>query len=112
MLVSVKCESGNTVADQGNEFAVTGAVAGVKVENAAQPMTRALRRPILAVLAAIAITTTMVATGSSAFSALPLLPLLGLFWYLQRLSLAEVGSRGANGATAVWPCHIRCVSWG
>jgi uncharacterized protein len=54
-------------------------------------MTIGLRRPILGVLVAIAITTTMDATGLSAFSALPLFPLLGLFWYLQRLSRAEVG---------------------
>src|ERR1039457_3638289 len=54
-------------------------------------MTKALRRPILGVLAAIAITTTMDATGLSAFSALPLFPLLAVFWYLQRLSRAEVG---------------------
>jgi len=54
-------------------------------------MTMAWRRPMLGVLAAIAITSTMDATGLSAFSTLPLLPLLVLFWYLQRLSRAEVG---------------------
>ena len=41
--------------------------------------------------AAIAITTTMDATGYAIFSALPLLPLTGLFWYLQRFSHAEMG---------------------
>lgn len=54
-------------------------------------MTITLRRPILGVLAAIAITSTMDATGLSAFSALPLFPLLGLFWYLRRFPRAEVG---------------------
>src|SRR5262245_42430156 len=39
--------------------------------------------PLLGVLSAIAITTTMDATGFLAFSALPLFPLMGLFWYLQ-----------------------------
>jgi uncharacterized protein len=46
---------------------------------------------LFGVLAAIAITTAMDASGLSAFSALPLLPLLGLFWYWQRLSRAEAG---------------------
>ena len=54
-------------------------------------MITALRWPILGVMAAIAITSTMDANGLSAFSALPLAPLLGLFWYLQRLSRAQVG---------------------
>ena len=54
-------------------------------------MIKTLSRPTLGVLAAIAITTTMDATGLSTFSALPLFPLLGLFWYLQRLSRAEMG---------------------
>jgi len=42
-------------------------------------------RQILGVLAAIAITTAMDASGLSAFSALPLAPLMGLFWILERL---------------------------
>jgi membrane protease YdiL (CAAX protease family) len=50
-----------------------------------------LRWPILGVLAAIAVTTTMDATGLSAFSALPLFPLMALFWYLQRLPRQSVG---------------------
>ena len=49
-------------------------------------MKRALRWPILGVLAAIAVTTAMDAAGLSNFSALPLFPLMGLFWYLERLS--------------------------
>ncbi|MGI9234553.1 MAG: CPBP family intramembrane glutamic endopeptidase [Woeseiaceae bacterium] len=40
---------------------------------------------------AIAITTTMDATGYAMFSALPLLPLVGLFWYLQKFSRTEIG---------------------
>jgi len=40
---------------------------------------------------AIAITTTMDATGYTMFSALPLFPLAGLFWYLQKFSRAEIG---------------------
>lgn len=54
-------------------------------------MTTALRWPILGVLAAIAITSTMDATGLTVYSALPLAPLLGLFWYLQRLPRKKVG---------------------
>lgn len=54
-------------------------------------MTKTLLPAILGVLAAIAITSTMDATGLATFSALPLFPLLGLFWYLQRFSRAELG---------------------
>ena len=54
-------------------------------------MTTSPRWPILGMVAAIAITSTMDATGLTAFSALPLAPLLGLFWYLQRFSRREVG---------------------
>ena len=46
---------------------------------------------VTGVAVAIAITTTMDATGYSELSALPLFPLAGLFWYLQRFSRAEVG---------------------
>lgn len=49
-------------------------------------------RPALAGIAiAIAITTTMDATGYAMFSALPLFPLAGLFWYLQSFSRTEIG---------------------
>jgi len=47
--------------------------------------------PIIGVLLAIGITTTMDLTGLAMFSALPLLPLLGLFWYLQRFGRVEMG---------------------
>jgi len=54
-------------------------------------MTTSIRWPILGVLAAIAITSTMDTTGLTAFSALPLAVLLGIFWYLQRFSPPQVG---------------------
>lgn len=54
-------------------------------------MKRALRWPILGVLAAIAVTTAMDAGGLANFSALALLPLMGLFWYLERLSHRSMG---------------------
>lgn len=43
------------------------------------------------VTAAIAITTSMDATGYTMFSALPLFPLAGLFWFLQKFSRTDVG---------------------
>jgi membrane protease YdiL (CAAX protease family) len=54
-------------------------------------MALALRRPILGVAVAIAITTTMDASGLSAFSALPLCPLLVFFWALDRFSRSSMG---------------------
>jgi len=54
-------------------------------------MSTDLRCPVLGVLAAIAITSTMDATGFAAFSALPLAVLLAIFWYAQRLPRREVG---------------------
>lgn len=50
-----------------------------------------LKPAIIGVLLAIAITTTMDATGYSVFSALPLFPLAGLFWFLQKFSRREMG---------------------
>lgn len=55
------------------------------------PVNQSWRRSAVGVLAAIAITTAMDASGLSAFSALPLAALLGLFWYLERFSRAEIG---------------------
>ncbi len=46
--------------------------------------------PILGWCFAVAITSTMDASGASAFSALPLFPLFLLFWWLQRLSASDV----------------------
>ncbi|MGC1379976.1 MAG: type II CAAX endopeptidase family protein [Candidatus Baltobacteraceae bacterium] len=54
-------------------------------------MSRAWAWPILGTLAAIAVTSIMDATASSAFSALPLFPLLAIFAYLQKFSLKELG---------------------
>jgi len=54
-------------------------------------MERTDQRPILGLLAAIAITTSMDATGYGMFSALPLWPLAGLFWYLQKFSRRAIG---------------------
>lgn len=54
-------------------------------------MNRSWIWPIIGVLAAIAVTSTLDATGRSAFSALPLFPLLVLLWYLQRFSAKELG---------------------
>jgi len=51
----------------------------------------ALIVPVAGVLAAIAVTTTMDATGLFVFSALPLCPLMFLFWYFQRLSRQSIG---------------------
>ena len=50
-----------------------------------------MKPAILGVAVAIAITTTMDATGYAMFSALPLFPLAGLFWYLQKFSRREIG---------------------
>ena len=52
-----------------------------------------MRQAILGVAMAIAITTTMDATGYTMFSALPLIVLTGVFWAWQRLSRAEIGLR-------------------
>ena len=54
-------------------------------------MRSTLIRPILGVLVAIVITTTLDATGLSAFSALPLFPLICMFWYLERRSRRSMG---------------------
>lgn len=59
-------------------------------------MSTLARRPLLGLATAVAVTTTMDATGLGMFSALPLLPLGGLFWYLQRFSRREIGlTRGS-----------------
>lgn len=61
-------------------------------------MNQALRPAIVGVVIAIAVTTTMDATGFSDFSALPLLPLAGLFWFLQKFTRREVGLVVGNGS--------------
>ncbi len=62
---------------------------------------QALKPAILGAAVAIAITTTMDATGYSMFSALPLFPLAGLFWYLQKFSRREIGLVWGNLRTNV-----------
>src|SRR5437762_1648609 len=52
---------------------------------------QSLTWPIIGVVCAITVTTSMDATGLSNFSALALLPLLFLFWWLSDLSRTEVG---------------------
>ncbi len=54
-------------------------------------MASALRRPILGVVAAIAITTALDASGHSEFSALPLFPLMAFLWALDRFSRSRMG---------------------
>jgi membrane protease YdiL (CAAX protease family) len=54
-------------------------------------MKSALLRTTLAVLASIAITTAMDASGLSAFSALPLCPLMLLLWYLEKHARQDMG---------------------
>src|SRR5688572_2942992 len=56
-------------------------------------MRRDLTLPIVGVAAAIAITTTMDATGWFMFSALPLFPLMLIFWWLDRLTRTQIGLR-------------------
>ena len=69
-----------------------------------------LKRPILGVLAAIAITTGMDANGLSAFSALPLFPLMALFWYLERLSKQSMGfTWGRKRDYGIASLHPLCV---
>jgi len=57
-----------------------------------------LALPIIGVLIAIAVTTTMDATGLSAFSAFALLPLMLLFWYVERMSRSEMGFKWGSPA--------------
>ncbi len=95
-------------------------------------MPRASYKPLAGLAAAIAITTTMDATGFGMFSALPLWPLAGLFWFLQKFSRREFGlTRGparayvlamgypvlvvgslAAAAVLVGPVHTADADWG
>lgn len=72
--------------------------------------------PLFGVLIAIAITSTMDATGLTVFSALPLFPLAALFWYLQRLprkSMGFVWGRwGDYGLAAVFPLIVLSAAAG
>ena len=59
-------------------------------------MNQPLKYAVSGVAIAIAITTTMDATGYSMLSALPLFPLAGLFWFLQKFSRREIGLAWGN----------------
>jgi membrane protease YdiL (CAAX protease family) len=61
-----------------------------------------LWRPLLGMAIALAITTTMDATGLSMFSALPLLPLAGLFWFLGKYTRREMGMIVGDGEGYAW----------
>ena len=65
-------------------------------------MSRDLSLALISVLLAIAITTTMDATGYSVFSALPLLPLTALFWFLSKLSSREIGLTLGSPQAYAW----------
>jgi membrane protease YdiL (CAAX protease family) len=67
-------------------------------------MSNALKPSLLGVFAAIAITTTMDASGLTAFSALPLFPLMVLFWFLGRFSRTEMGLVGGR-----WSHYVLAV---
>jgi uncharacterized protein len=54
-------------------------------------MRSALQKTTLAVLASIAVTAAMDASGLSTFSALPLFPLMCLLWYLEKHSRQDMG---------------------
>ncbi|HEY8022054.1 MAG TPA: CPBP family intramembrane glutamic endopeptidase [Thermoanaerobaculia bacterium] len=69
-----------------------------------------LRRSLLGVLVAVAVTTAMDATGLSVFSALPPFPLLILFGYLGRLSRPAMGFAWGRwrhyGLAALYPLAV------
>jgi len=65
-------------------------------------MHHTMKAPVAGVAVAIAITTTMDATGYAMFSALPLLPLAALFWFLQRFSRNDIGLRTGSVTDYVW----------
>lgn len=73
-------------------------------------MTDSLKLALIGVVAAIAITTAMDASGLSVFSALPLFPLAGLLWYLQRFPLRSMGLSWGRwrdyGLAALYPLVV------
>jgi membrane protease YdiL (CAAX protease family) len=60
------------------------------------------RWSIIGVIAAIAITSTMDATGASVFSSIPLFPLFVLLWWLQRFSAKEIGFAWGGPRSLRW----------
>ena len=73
-------------------------------------MGTAMRYPIVFALLAIAITSTMDATGYTEFSALILAPLLAILWFLQKFSRAEIGLKlgrpGDYGLAVLYPLVV------
>jgi uncharacterized protein len=70
-------------------------------------MKRSWMWPVIGVALAIAVTSTMDASGALAFSALPLFPLLAIFWYLQSFSASEIGF--SWGRSRVVQCYAIAV---
>src|SRR4026207_508625 len=72
-----------------------------------------LMLPVIGVVCAITLTTSMDATGLSTFSALALLPLLSLFWWLSHLSRTEVGFKVGDasnyGIAVLFPVAVMGV---
>ncbi len=78
-------------------------------------MQRQTTLAVAGVALAIAITTTMDATGYTMFSALPLFPLAAVFWYLSKTSRREVGlvwGRMSDYAIALaYPLTVLGLAW-
>ncbi len=73
-------------------------------------MGRAMKRAVIFVALAIAITATMDATGYADFSALILAPLLAILWFLEKFSRAEIGLKlgrpGDYGLAVLYPLVV------
>lgn len=73
-------------------------------------MGTAMRYPVVFALLAIAITSTMDATGYTEFSALILAPLLAILWFLEKFSRAEIGLKlgrpGDYGLAVLYPLVV------
>ncbi len=73
-------------------------------------METTMRYPIVFALLAIAITSTMDATGYTDFSALILAPLVAILWFLEKFSRAEIGLKlgrpGDYGLAVLYPLVV------
>jgi membrane protease YdiL (CAAX protease family) len=76
------------------------------------PVDRNMKPALMGLFVAIAITTTMDATGYTDFSALPLLPLAGLFWFLQKFSREEMGLTWGTLSGYAWALAYPAVVLG
>ena len=65
-------------------------------------MNRNIWPAVAGFVTALAITTTMDATGYSMFSALPLFTLAAFFWFLQKFSRTEIGLILGSGRDYAW----------